>query len=157
MTLHRATRGHSIPVNPAVGVQPRQPAGPVVLFIAAVLVAGLTCVLYLWQQSQIVANQQDIRQLDSQYTTMLTQVNDLQYQANMLGSVSRIVAEASKYGMVPGDSRQFKQLTVQDPSSGPLVAQNEVPSTSPVVLPATNAAITSWWQDAWDGLFNLVQ
>jgi hypothetical protein len=157
MTVHRIARGHSLPANQQVDAQPRQPAGPVVLFIAAVMIAGLTCVLYLWQQSQIVANQQDIRQLDSQYTTMLTQVNDLQYQANMLSSVSRVVAEAGKYGMVPGDSRQFKQLTVQDPSSGPLVAQNETPASSPVVLPATNAAITSWWQDAWDGLFNLVQ
>jgi hypothetical protein len=157
MTLHRATRSFSAPSVSAAVDQPRQPAGAVVLFIGAVLIAGLTCVLYLWQQSQIVANQQDIRQLDAQYTVMLAQVNDLQSQRNQLASVTNIVAQATRLGMVQGDPRSFKQLTVQDSGGNPLVARNEAPQPSTVVLPATNAAITSWWQDAWDGLFNLLQ
>jgi len=66
MSLYRATRNPGAPSSPLAAQPARQPAGPGVLFIAAVLIAGLTCILYLWQQSQIVANQQDIRQLDRQ-------------------------------------------------------------------------------------------
>jgi uncharacterized protein HemX len=157
MSLHRATRDLNAPAYPPAEELLRQPAGPGVLFIAAVLLAGLTCVLYLWQQGRIVTTQQDIRAADATYTAMLAQENDLVAQVNSLRSVTHIVAEATKLGMVQGDPRLFKQLTVQTHYPSGLVAQNVASPPPSVVLPATNAAITSWWQDAWDGLFNLLQ
>jgi hypothetical protein len=121
----------------------------------------MTCILYLWQQGQIVATQQDIRTLDARYTAMLAQENDLASQVNAMRSVTHVVAEATKDGMVMGDSRLIKTLNVDVPvPNSVLVAQNQPSpssSQSSVVLPSTNAAITSWWQDAWDGLFNQLQ
>jgi hypothetical protein len=31
------------------------------------------------------------------------------------------------------------------------------PKQPAVDLPATNAAVTSWWQGAWDSLYNMLQ
>jgi hypothetical protein len=73
-------------------------------------------------------------------------------------SVTHVLSEAVKDGMVLGDSRQTETLKVSVAAPSTLVAQ-EVPSPakSSVALPSTNAAITSWWQDAWDGLFSLLR
>ncbi|MDB5077407.1 MAG: hypothetical protein JWO42_3586 [Chloroflexi bacterium] len=157
MSLHRATRDLNAPVHPPAEELVRQPAGPVVLFIGTVLIAGLTCILYLWQQSQIVSAKQDIVSANATYTALLAQENDLIAQKNNLTSVTHVVAQAVKLGMVVGNASQFKQLSVQPSIPGSVVAQNTTPPQSSVVLPATNAAITSWWQDAWDGLFNVLQ
>jgi hypothetical protein len=157
MSLHRATRDLDAPVHTPTEEPVRQPAGPVVLFIATVLIAGMTCILYLWQQSQIVSAKQDILSANATYTALLAEQNDLIAQKNNLTSVTHVVAQAVKLGMVVGSASQFKQLSVQATSPGGPVAQNQAPSQSSVVLPATNAAITSWWQDAWDGLFNMLQ
>ena len=60
--------------------------------------------------------------------------------------------------MVVGDSRQVKTLTVSVSAPSALVAQDvPTPAQSSVALPSTNAAITNWWQGAWDGLFSLLQ
>jgi hypothetical protein len=130
----------------------------VVLFIAAVLIAGMTCILYLWQQSQIVAGQQDILVLNSQLTLLTQQRDDLLAQEQNLRSVTNVVAHAVQYGMVQSSSATSKYLALT-PASVPsnLVAQRTGPAQQPVILPATNAAITSWWQDAWAGLYNLLQ
>jgi len=145
-------------VTPAEG-QPGQSAGPVVLFIGAVLIAGLTCILYLWEQSEIVSTQLTIRDLDTQIAMLTTQQNQLATQVNLTQSVSQIVAEATKDGMVMANSSHLKQVAVEVPvfDSSSIVAQNQESQQTPVMLPSTNAAITSWWQDAWDSLFNLVQ
>ncbi|HVA88438.1 MAG TPA: hypothetical protein VNL71_01210 [Chloroflexota bacterium] len=137
--------------------QAQAPSGQVVLFIAAVLVAGMTCVLYLWQQSRIVAANQDITSLNAQMITREQQLADLQAQVNRLQAVTHVVSMANKLGMVQANPLQFKQVTIN--MNGPSLA---VASLSPnqqaaVVLPATNAAITYWWQDAWDGMFSLLQ
>jgi hypothetical protein len=63
---------------------------------------------------------------------------------------------ANKLGMVQADPRQFKQLPINISGPPPAVAALS-PGQQSVVLPATNAAITYWWQDAWDGLFSLLQ
>ena len=159
MSVRRVLHDSSaLDVTPAEEQQ-RQSAGPVVLFIGAVLIAGLTSILYLWQQSEIVSTQLTIRALDAQIVALTTQENQLATQVNLNTSVSRVVAEASKDGMVMGGSSLVKHIAVQVPlpNSGSLVAQNLSSGQSPVLLPSTNAAIASWWQDAWDGLFSLVQ
>lgn len=138
-------------------VDARQPAGPVVLFIGAVLIAGMTCILYLWQQSRIVATRQDLDGLNRTLVVLQQQQSDLLSQTQKLSSVTHVVAEAYKYGMIQGDSRQFKLLSVTTITHTGLVAQANPARQTTIVLPATNAAITSWWQDAWDGLYNLLQ
>jgi cell division protein FtsL len=158
MSIHRATHGFGASGIAAAPGQQGQSAGTVILFIAAVLVAGITCILYLWQQGQIVATQQDIRTLDARYTALLSQKGDLAAQLSHVNAVANVVAQASKAGMVMGDSRLLKTVDVAVPVPNMLVAQ--APPAAPkqsVALPSTNAAITSWWQDAWDGVFNLLQ
>ena len=157
MITHRVTHDSSGPGNVAT-VHQRQTTGSVILFIGAVVIAGLTCVLYLWQQSQIVATQADIRTLDAKISVMTLQRNDLASQKSVMTSVTHVLSEAVKDGMVVGNSRQVKTLTVAVTSPSGLVAQ-DVPTagSSSVALPSTNAAITSWWQDAWDGLFSLLR
>lgn len=131
-------------------------AGPVVLFIGAVLIAGMTCILYLWQQSRIVAGQQDILQLTAQLTQLTQQKNYLLAQEDGLRSVPNVVAHAVQYGMTQPPSAHYMQLTVMARPT-PLVAQASGDQQPATILPATNAAITSWWQGAWDSLYNLLQ
>ncbi len=157
MNAHRASHDSSGPGYVGVADQ-RQTTGSVILFIGAVVIAGLTCVLYLWQQSQIVATQGDIRSLDAKISTLTLQKNDLASQKSLMTSVTHVLSEATKDGMVMGDSRQVKTLKVSVAVPSNLVAQDVAPaSKSSVALPSTNAAITSWWQDAWDGLFSLLR
>ncbi|MGH2410773.1 MAG: septum formation initiator family protein [Chloroflexota bacterium] len=137
--------------------QPQAPSGQVVLFIAAVLVAGMTCVLYLWQQSRIVAANQDITNLNAQLITQEQQRDDLLAQVNRLQAVTHVVAMANKLGMVQANPLQFKQVTITMGGQPPVVAALSPNQPSAVVLPATNAAIPYWWQDAWDGMFSLLQ
>jgi len=157
MSVHRASHDSSGPGNVGA-VYHRQTTGSVILFIGAVVIAGLTCVLYLWQQSQIVATQGNIRALDTQITTLTLQRNDLASQQSLMTSVTHVLSEAVKDGMVMGDARQVKTLRVTVSIPSTLVAQDvPSPATSSVAFPSTNAAITSWWQDAWDGLFTLLR
>lgn len=155
MSLHRATRDLSAPTPPSPAA--RRSVGPVVVFICAVLIAGMTCILYLWQQSQIVAGTQDIARYDRQVTLLAQQRDDLLAQEQRLTSVTHVVAQANRMGMIQGDPHQFVAIT-NVPSVVHIsnVAQ-AVPRNQPaVVLPATNAAITEWWQSAWDGLYSLI-
>jgi cell division protein FtsL len=157
MSAHRVTHDSSGPGSVGA-VYRRQTTGSVILFIGAVVIAGLTCVLYLWQQSQIVATQADIRMLDAKITTLTMQKNDLDSQRSVMTSVTHVLSQAVKDGMVVGDARKVKTLTVAVAAPSILVAQNVPPAgQSSVALPSTNAAITSWWQDAWDGLFSLLR
>ncbi len=157
ISLHRATHDSS-GLGSVATVDQRQTTGSVILFIGAVVIAGLTCVLYLWQQSQIVATQGDIRTLDAKISTLTLQRNDLSSQRSLMTSVTHVLSEAIKDGMVIGDSRQVKTLQVPVVVPSGLVAQTVAPAgKSTVALPSTNAAITSWWQDAWDGLFSLLR
>ena len=156
MSLSTGTRRASGTVHTQAD-QTQAPSGQVILFIAAVLVAGMTCVLYLWQQSRIVAANQDITNLNAQMITREQQLADLQAQVNRLQAVTHVVAMANKLGMVQGNSLQFKTVTVNESGQPPVVASLSPNQQSTVVLPATNAAITYWWQDAWDGMFSLLQ
>ncbi len=156
MSLTRPTRDVTAPGNAQADRQGT--AGQVVLFIIAVLIAGMTSILYLWQQSRIVAANQDITQLNSVLVQRLQQRDDLLAQVQRLQAVTHVVAEATKYGMIQADSRQFKQLTVTTTDIRTTAVAQLSPSQRPAVaLPATNAAITYWWQDAWDGLYSLLQ
>ncbi|HWE64501.1 MAG TPA: hypothetical protein VHB98_22530 [Chloroflexota bacterium] len=130
--------------------------GPVILFIGAVLIAGMTCILYLWQQSQIVAGQQEILQLSGQLTQLSQQRNDLVAQEENLRSVTNVVAHAVQYGMTQSNSTHYMKLTAPAPAV-PMVAQNTGDPQSSVILPATNAAVTSWWQDAWSSFYSVLQ
>jgi cell division protein FtsL len=156
MSLTRVTNRLNAPTR-TLGKPARAPANQVVVFIAAVLVAGMTSVLYLWQQSRIVTANQDITNLNAQIVTQMQQVNDLLAQVNNLEAVTHVVSMANKLGMVQADPRQFKQLTITSSGQPPAVAALAPNQRPAVVLPATNAAITYWWQDAWDGLFSLLQ
>ena len=156
MSLSRGMRRQSAPAQ--LQSEPaRAPSSQVVLFIAAVLVAGMTSVLYLWQQSRIVSANQDISNLNAQLITEMQQRDDLLSQVNRLQAVTHVVSMANKLGMVQADPRQFKLLTISTANQPPAVAALSPYQQPAVVLPATNAAITYWWQDAWDGLFSLLQ
>jgi hypothetical protein len=154
MRLYRAAQDAANAPSSAVGAP--FTAGPVVLFIGAVLIAGMTCILYLWQQSRIVAGQQDILQLNAQLTQLTQQRNYLLAQEDSLRSVPNIVAHAVQYGMTQSTPAHHMQLPAPAAPT-PLVAQATGDQQPAVILPATNAAITSWWQDAWDSLYNLLQ
>lgn len=155
MRLYQAAKdAGSVPSSPPDGAP--FTAGPVVLFIAAVLIAGMTCILYLWQQSRIVAGQQDILALNQQLTQLTQQKNYLVAQEDSLRSVPNIVAHAAQYGMTQSASTHYMQLKASAPPP-PLVAQATGNQQPAVILPATNAAITSWWETAWDSLYNLLQ
>jgi hypothetical protein len=156
MSPQRARRDLSAPIQSATPTA-RQPAGPVVLFIVAVLIAGMTCILYLWQQSQIVAGRQEINSLNAVLTARLQQRDDLLAQVQALESVTHVVAQANSAGMVQADPRQFTQITVSVSSQPAAIAMAGHPRQPTVDLPATNAAVTSWWQGAWDGLYSLLQ
>ena len=135
----------------------RAPASQVMIFIAAVLIAGMTSVLYLWQQSRIVSANQDITSLNAQIVTEQQQVQDLSAQVASQQAITHVVAMANKLGMVQGDPRQFKQVTITSSGQAPNIAALAPNQRPAVALPATNAAITYWWQDAWDGLYSLLQ
>lgn len=154
MSMHRAVRDMGAS-TPSAG--PRLSAGPAVLFIAAVLVAGMTCILYLWQQSQIVAGRQDIVQLNQQLSGLTQHRDDLLAQEENLRSITTIVARAVQYGMVQSDASHDRLLALRPISPPVTVAQTTGDPGASVILPATNAAITSWWQGAWDGFYNLLQ
>jgi hypothetical protein len=136
---------------------PKTPASQVMIFIAAVLIAGMTSVLYLWQQSKIVSANQDITSLNAQLVTKQQQYQDLNAQVIKLQAITHVVSMASKLGMVQGNPLQFKQLTITASGQAPAVAALAPNQRPAVALPATNAAITYWWQDAWDGLYGLLQ
>jgi hypothetical protein len=125
----------------------------------AVLIAGMTCILYLWQQSQIVAGKQEISDLSATLTLKLQQRDDLLAQVQSLESVTHVVAQANRDGMVQADPRQFTQITISVParSSASAIAMADQPKQPAVDLPATNAAVTSWWQGAWDSLYSMLQ
>ena len=156
MSPQRARRDLSAPVQPTTAATQRS-AGPVVLFIVAVLIAGMTCILYLWQQSQIVAGRQEINSLNTVLTAKLQQRDDLLAQVQALQSVTHVVAQANRDGMVQADPRQFTQIVVPLPSRSSAIAMASQPKQPTVDLPATNAAVTSWWQGAWDSLYNMLQ
>ena len=150
MSQHRAMRDLSA-ATPRVGG-----VGPVTLFIAAVLIAGMTCILYLWQQSQIVAGQQEIAQADTQITLLNQQYSDLVAQRESLKAVTNVIAEARKYGMVQNSLQNDKVLALV-PIVHPSNLAQAVPRNPTVVLPATNAAISSWWESAWGSLYSMLQ
>jgi hypothetical protein len=127
------------------------------IFIAAVLVAGMTSVLYLWQQSKIVSANQDITSLNAQIVTEQQQLQDLAAQVSTQQAITHVVSMANKLGMVQADPRQFKVVQINTPGQAPAVAALAPNQRPAVALPATNAAITYWWQDAWDGLYSLLQ
>jgi len=154
MSQHRATHDLSAPIPP--GAQ-RQPVGPAVLFIVAVLIAGLTCVLYLWQQSQIVAGKQDLQQLNHTLSVLVQQRSDLEVRAQNLQSVTKVVSAAQQYHMIQGNSHDLVPLTVPSIIRPSTLAQVPPSQQHGIILPATNAAITTWWQNAWDGLYGLMQ
>jgi cell division protein FtsL len=156
MSLQRLTRTTHTPSSAPSESRLAQ-AGPVVLFIAATLIAGMTCILYLWQQSQILATKQDLTDLNRNLVVLQQQRDNLLAQVQGLQSVVHVIARADKYGMTQGDPRQFKRLTVSASPRVPTVAQVSPDRQTTVLLPATNAAITSWWQGAWDGLYSLLQ
>jgi hypothetical protein len=119
----------------------------------------MTCILYLWQQSQIVAGRQEINDLSATLTLKLQERDDLLAQVQALESVTHVIAQANRAGMVQADPRQFTQVTVSVPAraSASAIAMAGQPKQPTVDLPATNAAVTSWWQGAWDSLYNMLQ
>jgi hypothetical protein len=119
----------------------------------------MTCILYLWQQSQIVAGRQEINSLSATLTMKLQQRDDLLAQVQALQSVTHVVAQANRAGMVQADPRRFTQITVSAPArpSQSAIAMTSQSRKPTVDLPATNAAVTSWWQGAWDSLYNMLQ
>lgn len=157
MSLHRAAYDTGVAQTASLSARPKFSAGPVVLFIAAVLIAGMTCVLYLWQQSRIVAGQQDIITLSSQLNQLTQQRDDLLAQEENLRSVTNVVSHALQYGMTQANSTNNRYLALVAPAPSPLVAQTTPSRQQMEILPATNAAVSGWWQDAWDSLYKILQ
>lgn len=155
MSWNRAARDPNLP--PSQEEMQRPVTGPAVLFICAVVIAGMTCILYLWQQSRIVAGRQDIVQYDATITALLQQHDDLVAQRDNLASVTNIVTHATAYHMTRSDNWQGKLLALAPVPQTTTLAQRAASAQPAVILPATNAAIESWWQGAWDSLYIMLQ
>lgn len=156
MNWNRAARDPNL--LPMTDEEEQRPvAGPAMLFICAVVIAGMTCILYLWQQSRIVAGRQDIVQYDATMTALLQQRDDLVAQRENLRSVTNIVAHAITYNMRQPDTWHGKLLALAPVPQTTTLAQRAGSTPPAVILPATNAAIESWWQGAWDSLYIMLQ
>lgn len=162
----RTMRTVTVPTAPrlrrVVGVGSR-PLGPVTLFLVATAILGVTSLTYVWQAGQRTAAGMNIQALDSQLQNAMNTQRYLVTQIERLTSTDAVLqAASSKYHMrMPADPSTVETIVVP----GPVVT---VPKIVPAPAPAhaartnvrvatTDAAVTSWWQDAWIVLYRLLR
>ena len=139
----------------------RRPFGTISLFLAATGILGLTSLCYVWESGQATTAALNIQVLQSQLLSKENQTAMLRSRvANLTSDGVVMQAARTKYGMImPPDTSSMQQITVP----GPVITHRVVVPASPHVatatthVAATDAAVTSWWQQAWVALYKLLQ
>ncbi len=140
-----------------------RPFGTISLFLAATAILGLTSLCYLWQAGQATDAALKIPALNAAYQNAnnlnATLKAEIYYRTsyNVVTQIAR-----TKYGMIaPSDPSLALPISVRGGAATRVVP---APATAPrhtapasVRLPATDAAVTSWWQDAWVALYKLLR
>lgn len=164
----RTVRPVAMPPSRFVGAQSRlrrisgvntRPFGAISLFLAATGILGLTSLGYLTQSGQATAAALHIPELTQQLQIAQNRTAQLKSQIDQVTSSGTIMQAAKKYGMVlPSDPSSIAQVTVPAPAVTRIVVVPTAP-THPVAhvrLSTTNVAVTSWWQDMWVALYNVM-
>jgi cell division protein FtsB len=139
----------------------RRPFGTISLFLAATGILGLTSLCYVWESGQATTAALNIQVLQGQLLNAENQTAALRSRvANLTSDGVVMQAARTKYGMImPSDTSSMQQITVP----GPVITHRVVVPASPHVatatthVAATDAAVTSWWQQAWVALYKLLQ
>lgn len=160
----RIMRAVVVPTAPRLrrvtGVNTR-PFGKFTLFLAATCILGLTSLCYVWQASQRTKAELDMNGLSAQLNTLQNANNALQTTINRLTSPPAIYQAAIKYGMqMPSDNSTIQTIVVPGRTITKYVTIAAAPVThqaAPVRLATTDAAVTSWWQDAWIVVYKLLR
>lgn len=87
--------------------------GPVTVSICSVILISLMAVLYLSQQGQVVATNQQIQALRNQQAILQRQNNDLTSTIATEQSPDYVAAFARKLGLVPVNSQDIRVITNQ--------------------------------------------
>jgi cell division protein FtsL len=86
--------------------------GPVALCITSVILIGLMAVLYLSQQGQALAANQQLQQIHTQQAILERQNQDLLDTVAYEQSPAYIADNAKKLGLVPADPKTVQMLVV---------------------------------------------
>lgn len=161
----RIMRAVVVPTAPRLrrvaGVNTR-PFGKFTLFLAATCILGLTSLGYVWQAGQRTKAELDMNDLSAQLNTLQNTTNALQTTINRLTSPPAVYQAATKYGMqMPSDNSTIQTIVVPGRTITKYVTIAAAPVTrhaaTPVRLTTTDAAVTSWWQDAWIVAYKLLR
>ena len=156
----RTLRAVTMPAAPRLRRTPR-PFGTISLFLAATGILGLTSLCYLWQAGQATAAAMHIQALTSQLQSAENQRLQLESQVAQLTSSATVMQEASTtYSMsMPADPSTVHQIDLPGPMVTKVVAVPAPVRSAGVRLGvgATDAAVTSWWQEAWVALYKLLR
>jgi len=88
--------------------------GPVALSITSVLLMGLMAVLYLSQQGQAVAANQNLQNMLNQQAQLQRQKQDLLDTIAREQSPAYITEHAKALGLVPVDPKKLRVIKIQD-------------------------------------------
>jgi hypothetical protein len=140
-----------------------RPFGTISLFLAATAILGLTSLCYLWQSGQATAAGLHIQTLQAELWSAENQTAALRSRiANLTSDGVVMQAAHDKYGMtMPPDTSSMQQISIPGPVITKVVVvpapAHAASRRATVRLAATDAAVTSWWQDAWVALYKLLQ
>ena len=161
----RIMRAVVVPTAPRLrrvtGVNTR-PFGKFTLCLAATGILGLTSRGDGWRAGQRTKAELDMNDLSAQLNTLQNTTNALQTTINRLTSPPAIYQAAIKYGMqMPSDNSTIQMIVVPGRTITKYVTIAAAPVThqaaTPVRLTTTDAAVTSWWQDAWIVVYKLLR
>ena len=156
----RTLRAVTMPTAPRLRRTSR-PFGTISLFLAATGLLGLTSLCYLWQAGQATAAAMRIQTLTSQLQSAQSQWLQLESEVARLKSDATVIQVASTtYGMsMPADPSTVHQIDVPGPVVTKVVAVPAPLRGAGVHLDVatTDAAVTTWWQEAWVVLYKLLR
>ena len=160
----RTMRAVSIPSNTRLrrvanaGVRP---VGTISVFLAATAILGLTSLGYLWQSGQALKAGVRVHMMEEQLQGLDNTTKQLQSQIASLQSYGIIIQSAyTKYGMRNVDPSIVHAVRVPAIAITRIVAVPAPaahPATTHLRLAGSDAAVTSWWQDAWVVLYGLLR
>jgi cell division protein FtsL len=152
----RTIRSITVPAAPrfrrVAGVNTRR-FGPITMFLIATAILGVTSLCFVWQAGVRTAAGMNIQDLQSRLAVAQNTQYELQSQIAGLTSNDTILsAAATRFHMRAPDSQTVVYPVVVP---GPVITKVVVVRTPPtrpttaVRLPTTDAAVASWWQNAW--------
>lgn len=136
-----------------------RPFGAVSLFLAATGILGLTSVFYLSQSGQATTAALKIPQLQAQLSAARNTTAQLRSQVYQLTAPNVVMQAAKQYGMtIPTDTSAIAQITVPGQVVTRVVVMPAATHRTPVHVPltTTNLGVTSWWQNLWVALYNVM-